>query len=112
MGNISGSYLCKGVQFEADSIRGPGTACHCIMCQKSHGGPFGAYVTLDGFRWTSGEDLITTYQSSEHCSRSFCNRCGSTIQFYDTRNREYCTERPGWRSWRQDRITYLCGYPG
>ena len=85
MGNISGSCLCKAVRFEADSIRGPGSACHCIMCQKAHGGPFGAYVTLDGFRWLSGEDLLTVYQSSEHCTRSFCSRCGSTLQFYDHR---------------------------
>jgi len=55
------------------------------MCQKSHGGPFGAYVTLDGFRWISAEEQITTYQSSEHCTRSFCGRCGATLQFYDTR---------------------------
>ncbi|MGB5705690.1 MAG: GFA family protein [Arenicellales bacterium] len=85
MSKISGSCLCKEVRFEADSIRGPGSACHCIMCQKSHGGPFGAYVTLDGFRWISGEDQITSFQSSEHCTRSFCSRCGTTLQFYDTR---------------------------
>ncbi len=82
---IKGSCLCKAIRFEADSIRGPGSACHCIMCQKSHGGPFGAYVTLEGFRYTEGEENIAVYQSSEFASRSFCKTCGSTLQFFDTR---------------------------
>jgi len=85
MSKIRGSCLCKSVQFEAQSVKGPGSACHCVMCQKAHGAPFGAYVALDGFKWLSGEDMVTTYQSSEHCSRSFCSKCGATLQFYDHR---------------------------
>jgi hypothetical protein len=59
------------------------------MCQKTHGGPFGAYVTLEGFNWVSGEDKVTTYQSSEHCERSFCSQCGTTLQFYDSRKPDH-----------------------
>lgn len=83
---IQGSCLCKAVQFEADAIDGPGSACHCVMCQKSHGGPFGAYIRLVGLRYTKGEHAITAYPSSEYCTRSFCKFCGSTLQFLDRRH--------------------------
>ncbi len=85
MQKIKGSCLCGSVQLEADGIRGSGSSCHCLMCQKAHGGPFGAYVTLEGLRWTAGEDLISVYPSSEHCTRSFCSCCGATLEFHDTR---------------------------
>lgn len=85
MSKIQGSCLCGGVRLAADGIDGPGSSCHCRMCQKAHGGPFGPYVTLNGLRWTEGEDLITVYPSSEHCTRSFCSRCGATLEFHDTR---------------------------
>ena len=82
---IKGSCLCQAVRFEADSLEGPGSACHCVMCQKSHGGPFGAYVRLFGQRYTAGQDAVSKYQSSEFCTRSFCKYCGSTLQFLDSR---------------------------
>jgi hypothetical protein len=59
------------------------------MCQKAHGAPFGAYVTLQGLRWLSGEDLIQEYHSSEHCSRTFCRQCGSTLEFRDHRKPDH-----------------------
>jgi len=85
---IKGSCLCKAVEFAADRLAGPGSACHCVMCQKAHGGPFGAYVTLHGHRYTKGEDQVTVYPSSEFCTRSFCRHCGSTLQFFDSRKPE------------------------
>ncbi len=89
MANIQGSCLCGGIRFEADAIDGAGSACHCTMCQKAHGGPFGAYVTLDGVHWLQGEELIAEYRSSEHCSRTFCKTCGSTLEFRDRRKPEH-----------------------
>jgi len=82
---VTGSCLCQAVRYEADALAGGASACHCVMCQKAHGGPIGAYVNLDGHRWTQGEELLTIYRSSEHCRRSFCSQCGSTFQFLDDR---------------------------
>jgi hypothetical protein len=31
------------------------------------------------FEWTSGEDLLTTYESGEGFGHQFCSRCGSTL---------------------------------
>jgi hypothetical protein len=55
--------------------------CHCSMCRKHHGAAFATFVTvpLHGFRWTCGEDALTTYQSSDYGKRTFCGRCGSIM---------------------------------
>jgi hypothetical protein len=55
--------------------------CHCSMCRKSHGTPFGTYVASHdaGFRWTSGESEIAHYESSPGFDRPFCSRCGSVV---------------------------------
>jgi hypothetical protein len=67
------------VQYEVD---GPFTMmanCHCSMCRKHHGAMFSTFASAPatGFRWTSGQDNIETYLSSEHGRRPFCRTCGS-----------------------------------
>jgi hypothetical protein len=53
------------------------------MCRKAHGAAFGTYgrVQRAEFRLLSGEDLIARYRSSPGIDRTFCSRCGSTLQF-------------------------------
>ena len=80
---IRGSCLCRGVRFE---IRGKLTGashCHCSMCRKAHGAAFGTYAAAKAadFLVVSGEDLITRYHSSPGIVRTFCARCGSTLQW-------------------------------
>ncbi len=76
-----GSCLCGTVTF---SLRLPTIAClhcHCSMCRRNHGAGFVTWVAAhaDGFEVTAGQDRLTTYQSSEHGSRSFCADCGSSL---------------------------------
>ena len=74
-----GSCLCGKVTYEADQL-GPGiTKCHCRICQKTSGSACGDYTTapIDSFRWTSGEDLLTEYESSPGNFRHFCSVCGT-----------------------------------
>ena len=77
---IRGSCLCGGVRFEADEIPLI-THCHCSMCRKAHGAAFGtlASARMDQFRFTQGEDLIQTYESSPGNHRGFCRVCGSSV---------------------------------
>jgi hypothetical protein len=51
------------------------------MRRKSHAAPFATYVDAerDKFRWLSGEDDITAYESSPNVVRNFCSHCGSTV---------------------------------
>ena len=80
---IRGSCLCKGVQFEIHGTFGRSSHCHCSMCRKAHGAAFGSYalVNSETFKVTAGAELIARYRSSPDVVRTFCARCGSTLQF-------------------------------
>jgi hypothetical protein len=80
---IRGGCLCGEVRFE---ITGPLTGashCHCSMCRKAHGAAFGTYAAVKAgdFHVVSGDDRITRYRSSPDVLRTFCSRCGSTLQW-------------------------------
>jgi len=80
---IRGSCLCKRVRFEIHGKPGRSSHCHCSMCRKAHGAAFGSYVTVKvgDFRMLAGEESILRYRSSPGAERTFCARCGSTLQF-------------------------------
>jgi len=78
---IPGSCLCGAVRFEVEPPTRFCIHCHCSMCRRNHGA---AFVTWFGvpkaqFRIVAGEPTLTRYQSSEHGTRSFCSRCGSSL---------------------------------
>jgi hypothetical protein len=75
-----GACLCGAVRYEA----GPFEAmehCHCSMCRKHHGAMFATFLegAPDAYRYTSGEEAIVTYRSSDHGLRPFCGHCGSVL---------------------------------
>ena len=80
---IRGSCLCGGVRFEIDGPLKGASHCHCSMCRKAHGAAFGTYAAAKAadFRVVSGENRITRYRSSAGIVRTFCARCGSTLQW-------------------------------
>ena len=80
---IRGSCLCKGVRFEIDGKLTAATNCHCAMCRKAHGAAFGTYAAARAadFRIVGGDELIARYRSSPGVVRTFCSRCGSTLQW-------------------------------
>jgi hypothetical protein len=51
------------------------------MCRRLHGAPYVSFAGVedDGFRWTSGEELLKTYASSPKNDRYFCSNCGSQL---------------------------------
>jgi hypothetical protein len=57
------------------------------MCRKAHGAAFGSYARVESgdFALLSGADDIASYQSSPEVIRTFCRRCGSTLQFISTK---------------------------
>jgi hypothetical protein len=76
-----GSCLCGSVQYELDGPFEVMSHCHCSMCRKHHGAAFATFLTvpLHGFRWITGEDLLSTFQSSAYGKRTFCSKCGSVM---------------------------------
>lgn len=79
---IEGGCLCGEVRYAVDGQIGQVSHCHCSMCRRIHGAAFGTYgaVPKDNFHWLSGAELVTNYRSSDSLERTFCSRCGSTLQ--------------------------------
>lgn len=82
---VNGGCLCGALKYEIRHWLQYARNCHCSMCRKVTGGAFAtwAYVAVDNFRWTSGEEQLGRYQSSQKVTRTFCKICGSTMQYVD-----------------------------
>jgi hypothetical protein len=80
---IRGSCLCGGVRYHVEGSAFRMSHCHCSMCRKAHGAAFGTYVNAhtSEFHWDAGRELVTAYESSPGATRTFCSRCGSTLQW-------------------------------
>ena len=80
---IRASCLCGDVRFEISGEPSGASHCHCSMCRKAHGAAFGTYAAVQAsdFRVVSGADRIMRYRSSPGIVRTFCARCGSTLQW-------------------------------
>jgi hypothetical protein len=55
--------------------------CHCPKCRKAHGSAFSTTMRVNraGFRWLTGEDQVSSFESSPGKKRSFCRSCGSHL---------------------------------
>jgi hypothetical protein len=78
---LNGSCLCGSVRYEISGPLEGALNCHCSMCRKAHGAAFRsrAGIRAKDFRWVSGEELITWFESSTGNHRGFCSRCGSPL---------------------------------
>lgn len=79
--SLKGSCLCKAVRYEIEGLDTPIRHCHCVSCRKSQAASFNtsAGVDRERFRWISGEDKLTSFESSPGKLRRFCSVCGSHI---------------------------------
>ncbi|MFP6622823.1 MAG: GFA family protein [Myxococcota bacterium] len=78
---VTGSCLCGAVAFHVELPTLFCGHCHCSMCRRNHGA---AYVTWFGvlyeqFEIDQGIDVLVRHASSEHGSRRFCGKCGSSL---------------------------------
>ena len=81
VGAVAGSCLCGAVRFEVELPTRFCVHCHCSMCRRNHGAAFVTWfgVQKSNLRVVEGESALTRYQSSDHGTRSFCSRCGSSL---------------------------------
>jgi hypothetical protein len=77
----SGGCQCGAVRFRVDAEPLRASLCHCRMCQKATGSPFGAFVTFPAgaVSWTRG--VRKTFRSSDAILRGFCGDCGTPLTF-------------------------------
>lgn len=75
----TGGCLCGTVRWSYDGPTGEMSHCHCSMCRKAHGAPFGTYFSVSGadFRIDAGADAVVAHESSSGFVRRFCGQCGS-----------------------------------
>jgi hypothetical protein len=80
---IRGGCLCGGIRYEISGTLSEMCFCHCQMCRRVLGTPFGNYAAAkpDQRVYTQGEELIAKFQSSTDAVRTFCKRCGSSLEF-------------------------------
>jgi len=85
---LLGSCLCGSVRFRVNGKLGPVTYCHCEQCQRASGSAFAANAPARTtyFELTSGDNLVSEYESSPGKFRAFCRRCGSPV--YSRRDAE------------------------
>ena len=80
---VTGSCYCGTVRFEAALPSRFCAHCHCDNCRRAHGAAFITYVGFpsEQVRIIGGEDKLRRFETETGATRSFCERCGSTL-FY------------------------------
>ena len=94
---ITGKCHCQSVKYESKNDSIVAMFCHCQTCRKINGSAFGSSAAIykDGFSVTSGEDLLTGYQSTPGKTRYFCSRCGTHVYATSTKKPENVMLRIG-----------------
>ena len=79
---LNGSCACGRARYEIrGELLGPVTYCHCWRCRKHSGSSFGTTVGVRAadFVFVSGEELLSSWESSPGVHRFFASCCGSPI---------------------------------
>ncbi len=86
--SVPGTCFCGAIRFSIDAPTLFCGHCHCSMCRRSHGAAFVTWfaVPRGQFALESGEADLVRFESSDHGTRSFCRRCGSTLFCESTRH--------------------------
>ncbi len=87
---VSGSCLCGAVRFSVEPPTMFCGHCHCSMCRRNHGAGFVTWfaVARGQFTLDGGRSELATFRSSDHGTRSFCRRCGSSLFCESSRHPE------------------------
>jgi hypothetical protein len=78
---VSGACLCEAVRFTIELPTLFCAHCHCRMCRRNHGAAYVTWVGVSAGKLTvdAGRGDLVRYRSSEHGTRAFCGRCGSSL---------------------------------
>ena len=79
---LKGSCACGRVRYEIRGASiGPLTYCHCWRCRKHSGSSFGTTAGVKAAELVilSGEELLSSWESSPGVHRFFAGCCGSPI---------------------------------
>ena len=84
--DLTGGCLCGEVRYRITGVPVEAQYCHCRMCQRAHGAPVIAWLTvpLDAFAVTQGNPVA--YRSSAKAFRHFCASCGTPLTWREADN--------------------------
>ncbi|MCR9215436.1 MAG: GFA family protein [Proteobacteria bacterium] len=79
--SLSGGCFCGKITYEINGALRDARSCHCSRCRKAFSAQASAYaeVVPGTFKWLSGENLLTSYESKQGFGLQFCSCCGSTL---------------------------------
>ncbi|MEH6556972.1 MAG: GFA family protein [Oceanicoccus sp.] len=79
--SISGQCHCGSVKWTATLPHKIALNCHCNMCRSLSGADYSSWIVIpsDQFSVISGGEDLTEYQASAAFTKSFCKKCGSTV---------------------------------
>jgi len=88
---VSGACLCGAVRFRVTPPTLFCAHCHCSMCRRNHGAAFVTWfgIARERLALEAGEGALVRHASSEHGTRSFCGRCGSSLFCESTRHPDH-----------------------
>ena len=78
---ISGECFCGAITYRVDKPLRDARSCHCSRCRKAFSAQASSYAEVEpgAFRWLSGQELLTSFESHQGFGLQFCSRCGSTL---------------------------------
>jgi hypothetical protein len=78
---MQGRCLCGAVAFEVSGKLPKLYQCHCSLCRKQSGSNSTASLIIkaDNFRWSIGQDHISSHVKESGFRSDFCSRCGSPV---------------------------------
>lgn len=87
---LSGSCLCRAVQFEIENAFRKFFLCHCYQCQKMTGSAHVAnlFTNKEAITWLKGEHEVKRYTiPGRELANVFCSHCGSPVPHISTNGR-------------------------
>jgi hypothetical protein len=78
---LTGGCQCGAVRYRLTAAPTGASICHCRMCQKATGSPYGAYAPMarEALVFTRGAPKV--FRSSEIAERGFCAECGTPLTY-------------------------------
>ncbi len=78
---LTGGCQCGAVRYRLAATPTGASICHCRMCQKAVGSPYGAYAPMarEALVFTRGAPKI--FRSSQIAERGFCADCGTPLTY-------------------------------
>ena len=88
---LEGGCLCGAIRYRATATPFAADYCHCSICRKSTGSPFGVWMDFKAGQVEWSNARPHEYASSEHIRRGFCRDCGTSLTYRHQGHPEYLT---------------------